>query len=423
MKRSCALMSFAWLSCTLNMAFGSDIELELLDGFPNGYYLINLDVSSDGSVIAGTYHLPDSEFGNFYPFLWKNGQLNTDLFDSLGITTGGIGSMSGNGEILVGSFDTSGNQRIHLLDTTSGAEIILAEPPEEPDGFSHHAWDVSGDGSVFAGVSTFSAGEPPFVLYKISRWSNGIIEQSEIMGQTPEKIQISSDGSTIIVSFSENSFPYISRWTFGEFTTIDGNATSYAVSRDGAQVVGIRNVYIPFFSYAEAMLWDNGQTINLPTPLETTIASPSSASAISGDGSLIVGSQATGSTSIALLWSRTHDWSFFILDEFLDASGIDRNGFHLSHPLAISDDGTSIVGKGIHGNGEVGIFHLKLAIETLSFGPYPAFYGYADTGQWMGMLYIANDPWVYSFDLVSWIYLPEQTRNSGHGWVWIPGEF
>ena len=45
--------------------------------------------------------------------------------------------------------------------------------------------------------------------------------------------------------------------------------------------------------------------------------------------------------------------------------------------------------------------------------------GYADTGDWLGMLYVMEDPWVYS-PAMGWIYLPETTEPQAGEWGWIP---
>jgi hypothetical protein len=41
--------------------------------------------------------------------------------------------------------------------------------------------------------------------------------------------------------------------------------------------------------------------------------------------------------------------------------------------------------------------------------------GYADTGDWLGMVYVGNDPWIWSVALGKYIYV---TNDSG--WVYVP---
>lgn len=44
---------------------------------------------------------------------------------------------------------------------------------------------------------------------------------------------------------------------------------------------------------------------------------------------------------------------------------------------------------------------------------------YADSGSWLGMLYVSEDPWIYAFDH-GWIYLPESTDSPSGAWSWWP---
>ncbi|MGC9449928.1 MAG: hypothetical protein ACP5I4_00655 [Oceanipulchritudo sp.] len=41
--------------------------------------------------------------------------------------------------------------------------------------------------------------------------------------------------------------------------------------------------------------------------------------------------------------------------------------------------------------------------------------GIADTGAWMGMVYVGNDPWVYVYDLGAYTYITDDS-----GWVYVP---
>lgn len=43
--------------------------------------------------------------------------------------------------------------------------------------------------------------------------------------------------------------------------------------------------------------------------------------------------------------------------------------------------------------------------------------GWVDTGEWMGMVNVASDPWAYVNDLGKYLYIPIDA-----GWVWVPAE-
>lgn len=44
---------------------------------------------------------------------------------------------------------------------------------------------------------------------------------------------------------------------------------------------------------------------------------------------------------------------------------------------------------------------------------------FADTGDWLGMLYVAAEPWVYAFDH-GWLFMPEPGHAENGGWIWRP---
>ena len=45
--------------------------------------------------------------------------------------------------------------------------------------------------------------------------------------------------------------------------------------------------------------------------------------------------------------------------------------------------------------------------------------GIVDTGSWMGLLYVENDPWVWSYSFEDWIYLPESHVVAGGAWGYV----
>ncbi len=52
--------------------------------------------------------------------------------------------------------------------------------------------------------------------------------------------------------------------------------------------------------------------------------------------------------------------------------------------------------------------------------PLDAASGYANTGDWLGLLFVEEDPWVYS-PALGWLYLPEAGEAENGGWGWVPG--
>lgn len=44
--------------------------------------------------------------------------------------------------------------------------------------------------------------------------------------------------------------------------------------------------------------------------------------------------------------------------------------------------------------------------------------GLVDTGEWLGWVFVSNDPWIYHYDLESWVYFPAQDTPGG-AWMHI----
>ncbi|MEX0332342.1 MAG: family 16 glycosylhydrolase [Puniceicoccaceae bacterium] len=60
--------------------------------------------------------------------------------------------------------------------------------------------------------------------------------------------------------------------------------------------------------------------------------------------------------------------------------------------------------------------------EGTTWANWPEVEGNVDTGGWMGWLFVTNDPWVWSYSLSRWIFLPEDFIDESGGWVYVPGD-
>lgn len=45
--------------------------------------------------------------------------------------------------------------------------------------------------------------------------------------------------------------------------------------------------------------------------------------------------------------------------------------------------------------------------------------GWVDTGSWLGPVYVVHQPWVYSMELVKWLFIPEAGVDANGGWTYI----
>ncbi|NDV61009.1 T9SS C-terminal target domain-containing protein [Puniceicoccales bacterium CK1056] len=57
--------------------------------------------------------------------------------------------------------------------------------------------------------------------------------------------------------------------------------------------------------------------------------------------------------------------------------------------------------------------HFTRVGETSTWFGFKILNDYVDTGAWLGWVHVANDPWVYSENLGSWMYAPEQSGAFG----------
>ena len=59
--------------------------------------------------------------------------------------------------------------------------------------------------------------------------------------------------------------------------------------------------------------------------------------------------------------------------------------------------------------------------STDTWAGYTVTDGWADTGDFMGWLYVDNDPWLISSSLNgNWIYLPESQVGDSGAWTYLP---
>jgi probable HAF family extracellular repeat protein len=160
-----------------------------------------------------------------------------------------------------------------------------------PGGSGSWAKAVSGDGSVVVGAS-HSAAIPPGEAF---RWEHGVMTG---LGQLPGfhnpgsgASAVSRDGTTVAGASGSNlAEPEAFRWRDGVMVGLgdlpNGASESEAlgVSGDGSVVVGQSDAAGP-----EAFRWENGQMTALSGPLGIFFQIPTSAWAVSDDGSVIVG--------------------------------------------------------------------------------------------------------------------------------------
>jgi len=278
---------------------GTITPLGYLDG--TGTYLASdaYGVSADGSVVVGDSK--DSD-GNTQAFRWSGGSMaGLGFLDTTYKYSSALG-VSADGSVIVGESQNSGNNREAFrwsggtmagLGTLSGHDQSTARA-------------VSADGSVVVG-SSYDTG---YSNYEAFRW---------VSDGTPT-------GGTM------SSLGYLDGT--GTYT----ESTASAVSAGGSVVVGQSR---DSDGHYQAFRWSGGSMAGLGF-LGTTVLW-STAYDVSSDGSVVVGnSQLNGGEERAFYW--TESAGMVSLASVLEAKGVDLTGWTLEGASAVSGDGTIVVG-------------------------------------------------------------------------------
>lgn len=293
-----------------------------LGDLPGGDFLSDAkDVSADGSVIVGAGWSASGPEA----FRWVDG----GGMSSLGDLPGGRFSSQANG------VSADGSIVVGTTDVTSGSEAFR--------------WTVS-DGMVGMGF-------PPFVTGGSDFFSTGL--------------GVSADGLVVVGGGNDVStnggLAY--RWTEATGMVTLGilpndahspSSVAFATSADGSVVVGASTSDTGGPPGNEAFRWtENEGMVGLGFILDMTYGAPSTATAVSADGSVVVGYSDFSAGDQAFLWTAGD--GIRLLRDILAADlGLDLTGWTLESATGISDDGLTIVGTGINPNGDTEAFIATL---------------------------------------------------------------
>lgn len=313
-------------------------------------------VSADGTVVVGQAH---SSGHNNVPYRWTA----EDGVISLSSLEGEGRAVSADGNFIVGHE----NYLAYRWSSEGGFEYLGDLPGG--DEFSM-AWDVSTDGSVVVGVgsSQFSNSIIYPTSYEAFRWTEsggmvglGYLEEEHYMSWSRA---CSADGSIIVGQLFNEQESMAFQWSQNqgmvELLGLDGLPGSYSsaldVSSDGTIIVG----FLLNEGVGQACMWVDGEAVRLGT----SSIHHSMATAISGDGSIIVGED----NNRPFIWDEVNgmrDLTEVIESEY----GIALNGFRLEYVNDISADGTVIVGSGGDNNeGWMFIIPEPCSVLLLAFG-------------------------------------------------------
>jgi probable HAF family extracellular repeat protein len=298
--------------------------------------------SADGSVVVGSSRNGD---GVQQAFRWTAETGMLPLTTPAGQTMSWANDVSADGTCAVGwagsDFGSAVGWEGVRWGPGGGLDIISVS------GAGVWAKGVSGDGSVVVGV----ADEEAF------RWT--VASGLELLGtlydtwdvHRSDAEAVSGDGLTIvghsIGSEDITSIRDTFRWTEATgMVALGGGHTATGVSADGSVIVGTLDAGTGLW---EAYRWTEATGID---PLGLYAPNfHSRAQGVSWDGLRIVGHVEDNSNELrrAMLWDAEHGMR--IVQEVLEARGIDMTGWWLTEAWGVSPNGPTIVGRGLH-NGE-----------------------------------------------------------------------
>ncbi|HYO24740.1 MAG TPA: hypothetical protein VEQ85_07305 [Lacipirellulaceae bacterium] len=258
------------------------------------------------------------------PFRWTAGQGIVPMGFLAGATflVGGASGVSADGQVIVGSSGSANSTHEAFLWTQATGMIGLGDLPGAQ--FASVASAVSADGSVVVGTSDAAEGQQSFLW----RASTGMVG----LGLAPGSVSNSAE----------------------------------AVSGDGRVVVGVAQYFtLPEGSWQQAFRWTEQTGFQLLGDLP---GGPdlSSASAVSFDGNIVLGSSWVSEATDdhgqrAFVWDALHglrDFQNVLINEY--GLGQELHEWELRIPSGISDDGLTIVGTGINPNGETEAWLVRL---------------------------------------------------------------
>jgi probable HAF family extracellular repeat protein len=332
-----------------------------LGDLPGGdFYSEANAVSADGATVVGT-----SGSANSYheAFRWTQtaglqglGSLPGTAFDSDAY------AVSSDGSVVVG-YSASGLSGEAFRWTQAGGMVGLGDLPPPPHyiDFPSQAMGVSADGLLVVGTANYSRGGGPVaVTGEAFRWtqSGAMVGLGDVPGGNgvSRAFGVSADGLVIVgkgnagSSFQVEDLGVACRWTqsggmvpLGFLPGGGYSSAATAVSAEGSVVVG----YSDSASGSEAFRWTAAtKMVGLGYLNPAPHGNQSHANAVSADGSVVVGSSA----GTAFVWTSAGGMRS-VQSVLTDDFGIDLTGWTLQEATGVSADGNTLVGWGQNPSG------------------------------------------------------------------------
>lgn len=306
-------------------------ELLLLGDLAGGGHSSAAGVSPAGSYVVGSAM---NSSGHWYAVRWTS----SGAIQNLGFE-GGAWDVSAGGSVVAGS-RLNGAGVLAVRWTPSAGMQDLGTL----GGGMSEALAVSSDGNVIAGWAENGSSEQ-----RAFRWtqSGGMTSLGTLGGNWSVARDVSANGSVIVGSSGDAAgSTHAFRWTAsGGMADIGGNAHAEGVSGDGSVVVGWR---LNSSGDHRAFRWISSSGM---VEIGTLGGDESEANAVSGNGQVIVGtSEDSHGNDKAFRW--TASGGMVSVRQWLADSGISvPAGFSLRSASGVSDDGSLVVGTGRESSG------------------------------------------------------------------------
>ncbi len=296
-----------------------------------------MDVSVDGTVVGSQ--------GGKNQWMWSPSQ---SIVNMGGLTTGNlIGNVviADNGSRISGYMTNPQNNLNEMAsyDKNSGSWTYHGGLGQSQDGLNSSTWGVSADGSTLVGYGILSN-----TVTRAIKWTteNGIENLGSLFPEKSTRANGISADKSVVVGFQDlaSGQRAATFWKNGVQTVINnaqGTPTfgeANRVSADGKVIVGIDGIY-PFV-YTEESGYQS-----ITHELSSNFYRGGAAD-VTADGKKVVGffRNFPGSPygGDGFIWSQTN--GLINLNTYVSSFGIDLGNYTLALPLAISGDGTKIVG-------------------------------------------------------------------------------
>lgn len=333
-------------------------------------------VSADGSTVVGeilSEHWAGSlSYGEFDGLVWRVGS-TPELIKVPRFTSVGVYAASADGSDIVGMTNIFGGTQAFRRKAGGAIEPLGALDSTRLDSYANA---VSPDGSIVVGRTATVGGWEAF------RWteSTGMAGLGDLPGGNldSEANGISADGSVIVgagsteVGTSPNPVIEAFRWTeaggmqgLGDLPGGYHGSAATAVSGDGSIVVGTSGSA----NVSSAFRWTEATGMVELEPLRPGYSF--GARAISMDGSIIGGEASNGMDAEAVVWNAQN--KIMRVSDLLKKVGLDgeQNGYQLKRVTGISADGTTLVGTANRGSATIGGWGWVAVLPRSVYVPEP----------------------------------------------------